>query len=166
MRFVECGFLQSHRSSDTSMTRNHNAALIYPSLSFPDCCGSNDSRQIYPLHFSSTLVAKPRTSWFLCHGHAAPVKPFIWTIIVVTCNHITIANAATGAIFPVIAFPLNIIHLDIRLAFLPIALAEGTLLPCVGRTWFQMPERATQSGFLARATPVGFFIGSTRRRRI
>lgn len=85
------------------------------------------------LHLSSALVAEPRSGWLFGHANTAPMKPFIGTIIVITCDHIAIADAATGAVFSVIAFTLSVIHLDVRLSFLSITLADCTLFPCIGR---------------------------------
>lgn len=83
------------------------------------------------LRLSSTLIAKPRSGWYFGQANTAHMKPFSWTIFIITSNHRAIVDSATGAVFPGIAFTFSIIHVDVRLAFRSITLANCTLFPCI-----------------------------------
>lgn len=91
-------------------------------------------------HLLPTLFTIPQPSRLLCHTHTTPMKPLIWTLVIIASHHVARTDAAAGAILAIIPFALCIVHIGIGPFLLAIGIAQRAIIPRIfGWRWFQIP---------------------------
>lgn len=80
-------------------------------------------------HLLPTLFTIPKSSWLLRHTHTIPVKPFVWTLVVIARHHVARTHTAASAVLAVISLALGILHIGIGPFLLAISIAKSAVFP-------------------------------------
>lgn len=80
-------------------------------------------------HLLPALFTIPKSSRLLRHIHTTPMKPFIWTLVIIARHHVAGTHAAAGAILAIIPLALGILHFGIGPFLLAISIAQRAIIP-------------------------------------
>ena len=129
------------KSSSSPSSIQHNAASNFPVPIYSICQTSNppaslikrlptfkSAKKPHSSHLLPALFTIPKSSRFLRHTHTTPMKPFIWTLVIIARHHVARTHAAAGAILAIIPLALGILHFGIGPFFLAISIAQRAII--------------------------------------